>query len=72
MKAFKIAAKEAKKHLKIKGSITQRQPNGSVVGIEFHGVVDKLMGSVEDAAKVVLEGEMHGNDGKTRMHLFLQ
>jgi len=56
----------------IKGSFTQRRPDGTQVGIEFHGVVDTLIGSVEDVAAVVLEGEMHGNDGKTRVHIFLR
>lgn len=58
--------------LTIKGSFIQRvEPDGSQVGIRFHGVVDDQMGSIDEVAKVVLEGEMHGNDGKTRMHIFL-
>ena len=58
--------------LTIKGSFTQRQPDGTQIGLEFHGVVDNLMGNIEDVAAVVLEGEIHGNDGKTRVHIFLQ
>jgi len=56
----------------IKGSFIQRQPDGTQIGLEFHGVVDNLMGNIEDVAAVVLEGEIHGNDGKTRVHIFLQ
>lgn len=56
----------------IKGSFTQCQPDGTLIGLEFHGVVDTLIGDIEDVAAVVLEGEMHGNDGKTRVHIFLQ
>ena len=56
----------------IKGTFYQRQPDGTLVGLEFHGVVDIMKGSIGDVAEVVLEGEMHGNDGKTRVHLFLQ
>jgi len=55
----------------IKGSFTSRLPNGTSVGIEFEGVVTNMLGSPEQVAAVVLEGEMHGNDGKTRVHVFL-
>jgi len=56
----------------VKGSFTQRQPDGSLIGMEFHGVVDTVIGPMEEVSKVVLEGEQHGNDGKTRVHIFLQ
>lgn len=41
----------------IKGSFTQRQPDGTQIGLEFHGVVDTMIGNIEDVAAVVLEGE---------------
>ena len=59
----------------IRGSFTQKQLDGTTirtVGLEFHGVVDVMMGDVNEVAAVVLEGEMHGNDGKTRVHIFIQ
>ena len=56
----------------LKGSIMQRQPDGTFIGLEFYGGVVELKGSIEEAAKVVLEAEMHGNDGKSRVHLFLE
>ena len=56
----------------IKDSFTQRQPDGTKIGLEFHGVVDTLMGKIDGVAAVVLEGERHGSDGKTRVHIFLQ
>lgn len=58
------------KHI-IKGSFTRRQPDGTLIGLEFHGVVDTLMGDIKDVAAVVLDGEIHGNDGPTRVHIFL-
>ena len=62
----------ALRQLTIKGSFIQRQPDGTEIGIEFHGVIDNQMGNIDEVSAVVLEGEMHGNDGKTRVHLFLQ
>ena len=56
----------------IKGSFTSRRPDGTLIGLEFHGVVDTMIGDIKEVAEVVLEGEMHGNDGKTRVHIFLQ
>ena len=56
----------------INGSFSRRQPDGTSIGLEFHGVVDTVRGSMEEVAAVVLEGEMHGNNGTTRVHLFLQ
>ena len=61
-----------KRKLTIKGSIMQRQPDGSLVGVEFSGRVQKVQGAIEKVAEVILEAEMHGNDGKSRIHLFLQ
>ncbi len=62
--------------LTISGVITQRQPDGTKVGIEFSGKVDVVHKTPEmtmgDVYDVVLEAEMHGNDGKSRMHLFLE
>lgn len=59
-------------NLSIKGTIQQRQPDGSLIGLSFHGTVDELNGEPEKVAEVVLEAEMHGNDGKSRIHLFLE
>lgn len=59
-------------NLSIKGAITQRQPDGSIIGIEFHGVVDTLTGDINKAAEVIIQAEMHGNDGPARVHLFLE
>ena len=56
----------------IKGSFTQRQPDGTLIGLEFHGVVDTMIGDIKDVAEVVLEGGRHGNDGNTRVYIFLQ
>ena len=56
----------------IKGSIYQRQPDGKLIGLEFRGEVQELRGSIEEVAEVVLEAERHGNDGKSRIHLFLE
>lgn len=67
-----LEIKQLHRQLAIKGSFTSRQPDGTNIGIEFHGVVDSQIGSTKEVAAVVLEGEMHGNDGKTRVHLFLQ
>ena len=77
-----------KPKLTIKGSFTQRQPDGALIGLEFHGVVDTIILPKDTSAddkhyvsneermkkiyEVVVEGEMHGNDGKTRVHIFLQ
>ncbi len=64
----------------IQGTITQRQPNGDIIGIEFHGIVDKVHGpklnteriDMRKVGEVILEAEMHGNAGKSRIHLFLK
>jgi len=56
----------------IKGLIHQRQPDGTLIGLTFRGKVQRLDGPIEEVAKVVLEAEMHGNDGKARIHLFLE
>ena len=56
----------------IKGTIQQRQPDGSLIGLTFKGKVTELDGPVEKVAEVVLEAELHGNDGKARIHLFLE
>ena len=56
----------------IKGSIQQRQPDGSIIGIEFAGKIQTMLGPIEKVAEVVLEAEMHGNDGKSRIHLWMQ
>ena len=69
---------KAKPGLKIKGSITQRQPNGDLIGIEFHGDVDVVYSplpppyDMKAVAEVVVEAEMNGNAGKSRIHLFLE
>lgn len=55
----------------IKGSIMQRTPEGLYVGIEFEGKVLKIAGPVEQALGAVLEAEMHGNAGKSEIHLIL-
>ena len=64
----------------IKGSIMQRQPDGSLIGIEFHGMADNVEGPKLDSGevdmvkvgRVILEAERHGNAGKSKIHLFLE
>ncbi len=56
----------------IKGTIQQRQPNGTLIGLEFEGKVQKMDGPIARVAEVVLEAERHGNIGAARIHLFLQ
>lgn len=56
----------------LKGTIQQRQPDGSLVRLTFKGKVEEMVGSIEKVAEIVLEAEMHGNDGKSRIHLFLE
>jgi len=56
----------------LRGRIQQRQPDGSLIGLEFRGKVEKMEGPIRKVAEVVLEAEMHGNDGKARIHLFLE
>jgi len=56
----------------IKGKITARQPDGSVIGIEFRGEVTWMQGNIHAIARVVLEVEEHGNSGRARIHLFLE
>jgi len=56
----------------LKGTIQQRQPDGSLVKLTFKGKVEEMVGSIEKVAEVMLEAEMHGNDGKSRIHLFLE
>ena len=55
----------------IEGLFYSRKPDGTKTGIRFHGVIDEQWGTGNEIAAVILEGEMHGNDGKTRVHLFL-
>ena len=56
----------------IKGSFTSRQSDGTLIGLEFHGTVDKIVGDFEKVCIAVLKGEMHGNGGQTRVHIFLE
>lgn len=55
----------------LKGTIQQRQPDGSIVGLTFRCKAESMFGPIEKVAEVLLEAEQHGNDGKSRVHLFL-
>lgn len=63
---------DTKKMPTLTGTIQQRQPDGSLVKLTFKGKVEEMTGPIEKVAEVVLEAEMHGNDGMSRIHLFLQ
>ena len=56
----------------IRGKITARQPDGSVIGIEFRGEVTWIQGDISAIARVVLDVEQYGNSGRARIHLFLE
>ena len=55
-----------------KGTIQQRQPDGSLIGLTFKTEVQEMTGTIEQVAEVVLEAELHGNSGSARIHLFLE
>jgi len=55
--------------LRIGVTVQQRQTDGSNVKIEFGGRAIVTHGSKEQIAKMLLEAEMHGNSGKSRIHI---
>jgi len=55
--------------LRIGVTIQQRQPDGSNVKVEFGGRATGIEGTKEQIAKMLLEAEMHGNSGKSRIHI---
>ena len=55
--------------LRIGVVIQQRQPDGSLAKIEFGGRATGIEGTKEQILKMLLEAEMHGNAGKSRVHI---
>jgi len=55
--------------LRIGVVIQQRQPDGSLVKVEFGGLATNVEGTKEQIAKMLLEAEMYGNVGKSRTHI---
>jgi len=55
--------------LRIGVKIQQRQPDGSLVKVEFDGRATNIEGTKEQIAKMLLEAEMHGNAGKSRVYI---
>lgn len=55
--------------LRIGLTIQQRQLDGKLVKVEFGGLATNVEGTKEQIAKMLLEAEMHGNDGKARLHI---
>lgn len=49
-----------------------RKPGGKLVVLEFKGIVQRWDGTKLEVATMVLEAEMHGNAGKSRVRLFLE
>ena len=56
---------------KVSLTIQQRQIDGSTVIVRTEGKVVEQKGTDEEIADMLLEAEMHGNDGKARVHLFV-
>jgi len=56
----------------VRGRITRRLPRGENVEMSFVGKLLIKEGTREQAEEALLEVEMHGNDGKARIHLFLE
>lgn len=42
------------------------------VYIEAVGEIKEQYGTDEELARMLLESEMHGNDGKSRIHIFVE
>lgn len=55
--------------LRIGVIIQQRQPDGSLVKVEFFGRATGIEGTRKQIAEMLLEAEMHGNAGKSRIHI---
>ena len=58
--------------LRIGVKIQQRQPDSSLVIVEFSGQVANAEGSKEQIAHMLLEAEQHGNDGKSRIYISME
>ncbi len=57
--------------LRIEVVIQQRQPDGSNVKVEFSGQATGIEGTREQIAEMLVEAEMKGNTGKSRVHIFM-
>lgn len=57
--------------LRIRFTVQQRQPDGSNVKVEFEGLATGVEGTREQISKMLLEAEMKGNSGKSRVHIFM-
>ncbi len=55
--------------LRIEVTIQQRQLGGDQVKVKFSGTATDVEGTKEQIAKMLLEAEMHGNDGKSRIYI---
>ena len=55
--------------LRIEVTIQQRQPDGSNVKVEFGSLATGIEGTKEQIAQMLLEAEMYGNAGKSRVHI---
>lgn len=55
--------------LRIGVIIQQRQSDGELVKVEFDGLAANVEGTKEQIAQMLLEAEMHGNAGKSRVHI---
>lgn len=51
-------------------SIMQRQPDGELVKVDIDGTMVSQVGTPEKIAEMLLEAEMRGNTGKSRIHMF--
>lgn len=52
-------------------TIQQRQPDGSLVRVEFGGLATNVQGTKDQIGEMLLEAERHGNDGKSRIHIMM-
>lgn len=53
-------------------TIQQRQPDGSLVKVEFGGRAMTSEGTPDQIGYMLLEAEQHGNDGRARIHITMQ
>ncbi len=56
---------------RIEMTIKQRQPGGEEVKVEFKGPLVNVVGTEDQIRAMMLEAEMKGNTGKSRLHLFM-
>ena len=52
--------------------VQRRMHDGSLVFVKAEGEIVEQKGSDKQVAEVLLEAEMHGNAGKSRVHIFVR